>query len=273
MYQSQEETRELQKIELEMFKIFVDICEKLDIKYYLIAGTLLGAVRHKGFIPWDDDIDVGIMRDEYERFLIEAPKLLPEHIFLQTNATDPEYPHFYAKLRNENTAFIENSVKDNKMSHGVFIDVFPLDRCDLKKKNSKLFQLKAKIYSMRSSSLMKNYELDFKRRLIRAACALICPNARKAIAKLDKLYQSMPNGEYLVNFSGIYGEREIMPAEWYAEGVMLPFEDTVATVPIEYDKWLSRVYGDYMTPPPIEKRGIQHPIFLIDTKSSYKNYI
>ena len=273
MYQSTEQTLELQKVELDIFKIFIGICEKLEIKYYLIAGTLLGAVRHNGFIPWDDDIDVGLVREDYERFISEAPGLLPDHIFLQTNKTDPQFPHVYAKLRNENTTFIECSVKDNKMSHGVFIDVFPLDRCDPNKLNSRVFRLKKKIYSMRRSSLFKNDQLDVKRRLIRLACKIICPSSNAAIARLDKLYRSMPDGKYLVNFSGIYGKREIMPTEWYEDGVQLQFEDVKAVVPKEYDKWLTQVYGDYMTPPPVEKRGIQHQVHMIDTETSYKKYI
>ena len=269
MQLTSEQLKSLQQTELEIFKAFTTVCEALGIRYYLLAGTLLGAVRHQGFIPWDDDIDVGILREDYERFLEQAGKLLPSHLFLQTYKTDRGYHQPFAKIRNSNTAFIEVSVKDNPMNHGVFIDIFPLDRCDLEVRNSFGYRLKERIYSMRASSLMKNYKLDPKRRMIRAVCTLICPSAHKAVEKLDRLYCSMPKGDQMVNFSGVYGQREIMPAEWYGEGTTLAFEDLSVSVPLAYDKVLTQIYGDYMTPPPEEKRVARHQTCVIDTERSY----
>ena len=266
------ELGKLQKKELEIFCEFIKICEKLNIRYYLLAGTLLGAVRHKGFIPWDDDIDVGILREDYEKLLNCANEFLPSHLFLQSYKSDKGYHQPYAKLRNSDTAFIELSVKDNPMNHGIFIDIFPLDRCDLSIYNSRSYRLREKVYSMSASSLMKNNKLDFKRRLIRLACKLVCPNPKKALAKIDALRQSMKNGNMLVNFSGVYGDREIGPAEWYGEGETLEFEGITVTVPKEYDKLLTQIYGDYMTPPPPEKRITTHQTCVIDTENSYKNY-
>lgn len=272
MQLTSEQLKVLQQTELEIFKEFVSVCETLGIRYYLLAGTLLGAVRHQGFIPWDDDIDVGILREDYERFLAQAGKLLPSHLFLQTYKTDKGYHQPFAKIRNSNTAFIELSVKDNPMNHGVFIDIFPLDRCNLEVRKSFAYRLKERIYSMRASSLMRNYKLDAKRRLIRAVCMLICPSAHKAVEKLDKLHRSMPDGKMLVNFSGVYGEREIAPAEWYGAGVKIEFEGITVTVPKEYDKLLRQIYGDYMTPPPPEKRVTTHQTCIIDTERSYTTY-
>ena len=264
---------ELQQVELAIFKSFVEVCEKLGIRYYLLAGTLLGAVRHKGFIPWDDDIDVGILRDDYDRFLECAGELLPSHLFLQSYKSDKGYHQPYAKLRNSNTAFIELPVKDNPMNHGVFIDIFPLDKCDVSVRNSFSYRMKERIYSMSASSLMKNYKLDFKRRLIRVGCKLICPDPKVAISKIDALRQSMPKGEMLVNFSGVYGAREIAPADWYGEGVTLEFEGMLVTVPKEYDKLLTQIYGDYMTPPPPEKRITTHQTCVVDTERSYIEFL
>ena len=273
MLLNQQQTVELQEIEVGILRDFIYVCEQLNIKYYLIGGTLLGAVRHKGFIPWDDDIDVGLMRDDYERFLKEAGELLPEHLFLQTYETDSEYPQVFAKIRDKNTAFIETSVKDNKMNHGIFIDIFPLDRCNIDKRKSFSFTLKQKIYTMRAGSLMKNHKLDFRRSLIRQVCKLICPSPHKAQIKLDKLFRSMPDGDCIINFSGIYGDRELMPEGWYGDGVFLEFENLQVRVPKEYTKWLSQVYGNYMELPPEEKRVTHHLNDVIDTKSSYTNYI
>lgn len=122
-----EEMLRLKACEVSMLKEFIEICEKLGLRYYALYGTLLGAVRHQGFIPWDDDIDVGMMREDYEVFVREGQKYLSEHLFLQTYESDPEYISGYAKIRDNNTTFIETSVKSRKMNHGIFIDIFPLD--------------------------------------------------------------------------------------------------------------------------------------------------
>ena len=110
-------------------------------------------------------------------------------------------------------------------------------------------------------------------RMIRLACAPICPNPYKALDKLVKHYQSMPEGDKLVNFGGIYKEREIMPAGWYEDCVTIEFEGIPAMAPCEYDKVLTSLYGDYMTPPPVEKRVTHHHTTVIDTDNSYKQYI
>ncbi len=267
------ELRKLQQIELQTFKVFIDVCEKLNIKYYLIAGTLLGAVRHKGFIPWDDDIDVGIMRDDYERFLIEAPKLLPDHLFLQTYKSDNGYPQIFAKIRNNNTAFIETSVQKNKMNHGIFIDIFPLDYCDLKKRKSFSFKIKEKFLAIRSTSLFSNMKLSLKAKIARIISCVICPSLKQSLSKREDLYRSMQNCNHIINFSGVYGEREIMPKEWYGDGEKLNFEGLEVTVPKFYEKWLSQVYGNYMQFPPVEKRVTHHDTIIIDTEKSYLDYM
>ena len=129
MKPTSEQTNRIKEIEIEIFKSFISVCEHLNLTYYVLDGTLLGAVRHKGFIPWDDDIDVGMPREDYEVFLREGQALLPEEYFIQTFDSDPEYLANYAKIRNNNTTFVETSVRHRKINHGVFIDVFPLDYC------------------------------------------------------------------------------------------------------------------------------------------------
>ena len=117
----------IKKIELDMLCAFIEICNRLSIRYYLLGGTMLGAVRHHGFIPWDDDIDVGIFRDDYELFISKAQSYLPNYYFLQNIYTDPECMINFTKIRDSRTTFIETSTKSKKMNHGVYIDIFPLD--------------------------------------------------------------------------------------------------------------------------------------------------
>jgi len=99
----------------------------MNLTYYISYGTLLGAIRHKGFIPWDDDIDVCMPRGDYDRFIKEGSEYLPENYFIQTMESDPKYALNFAKLRDSNTALFEKHVLDVDINHGVFIDIFPVD--------------------------------------------------------------------------------------------------------------------------------------------------
>lgn len=117
-----------QKVMLEILQEIHKICVENNLTYWLEAGTLLGAVRHKGFIPWDDDSDVSMPRADYEKFLKIAQEKLPEDMFLQTQDTDKEYPLSWAKIRKNGTLLVETGETGNeKYHHGIFVDIFPYD--------------------------------------------------------------------------------------------------------------------------------------------------
>ncbi len=272
---SAEQLMEIKQIEMELFKSFISVCQKLNLKYYLIGGTLLGAVRHKGFIPWDDDIDVGMLREDYEIFLEKGQALLPEGYFLQCGKSDPEYLNCFAKIRNSNTTYLETSVRNRKINHGVFIDIFPLDFYPDNEKKQKLLLLKKKVLNSRISLLYYNERKNksFKIKLIEAIIKFLYPSCRMAVKDRDKLYKSVKNGSFVANHGGAWGIKEIVPVEWYGEGIFLEFEGLTVRAPIEYDKWLTQVYGDYMQLPPEEKRCPHHYVDVIDFKKSYREYI
>lgn len=115
----------LQEKERELLEILLSVCEQLKLPYYLVCGSALGAVKYRGFIPWDDDIDVGLLRHDYEILLEKAPALLPEGVFLQNYRTDPAFPLLMSKLRASNSTFIETDKAHLPIHHGVFIDFFP----------------------------------------------------------------------------------------------------------------------------------------------------
>ena len=118
---------DLQKKELELFKAFARVCEKHGLRYFLVGGSALGAIRHKGFIPWDDDIDVGMPRKDYDKFMELQSEFEGTPYFIQNYKTDPCYVYNYGKLRDSSTTFIEYTYKNHRINHGVWVDIFPID--------------------------------------------------------------------------------------------------------------------------------------------------
>lgn len=269
-----EETEKLKHIELGLLKVFISTCNMLNLRYFVIGGTLLGAVRHKGFIPWDDDIDVAMPRKDYEVWINNAQKLIDrKKYFVQTFETDPEYPNNFAKLRNSNTTFIESSLRHLNINHGAYIDVFPLDYYP---QRTNMFRLKQFCLT---SKIIQAYDTDtisypkFKTIIRKLASLLVFGTPFDAVKKREKLYKSVNHGKLLANHCGAWGIKEVVPAEWYGEGKTLKFEGINVNVPQKYHSWLHRVYGDYMKLPPEEKRVTHHYTEVIDLDRPYTDYM
>lgn len=274
MEPTKEEIEELKCIEIGMLQIFVDICDRLHLRYYLLGGTLLGAVRHQGFIPWDDDIDVGMPRADYEVFLKESQALLPDNMFLQTIFTDKEYLNCFAKIRNSDTTFMETSSSNRKINHGVFVDIFPLDYYPENEKKQKLIDRKKLWFSLRINQCFTTYHpKKLKTKIAGLVSRLAYPSVNKALVKRENMYKSIPQSNLIANYGGAWGKKEIVPADWYGEGTEVTFEGMKVMAPVEYDKWLTQVYGDYMQLPPVEKRVGHHYVEVIDLHKSYKEYM
>lgn len=263
----------LKEIQLDILKEYIKICSKYNLRYYFMGGSCLGAVRHKGFIPWDDDIDVGMPRPDYEKFMRVAQSELPKHYFLQNEKTDPDYPSCFAKIRNSNTTFIESSVAHLNMNHGVYFDIFPIDGWCTKP----LFKLRKKIYTI---CVQKIYKVSSKRRflsnLVIKLISLIIPDYRKARDKLNKLVSNCKYDEYemVANYFGAWGERETFLREkCFCDGSIGEFEGINVVLPKDPDYYCTRLYGDYMQLPPVEKRITHHYCDVIDLDNSYTKYI
>ncbi|MBE6567131.1 MAG: LicD family protein [Ruminococcaceae bacterium] len=267
---SELDLQRLKEVEFNILKAFISICNKHSLSYFLIGGTALGAVRHKGFIPWDDDIDVGMPREDYEKFLAIAQSELPDELFLQTPETDPEYLQCFAKIRNSKTTFRETVVKHRSINHGMFIDIFPLDGCV----NYTRHRRKTKLLQIRISA-----DLALKRSFVRRALILLSkiryPSLTKAKRKLTALWKAHPyaSSEYIANFGGAWGKKEVVPRTFFGKGTEGTFEGLTVRLPEKADEYLTAVYGDYMTPPPPEKRIAHHHCDVIDPDTSYMDYM
>lgn len=268
-------TERLKSIQLNIFDIFVAICERHGLQYFALGGTALGSIRHNGFIPWDDDIDVALPREDYEKFLSLAQAELPENMFLQTYKTDENYPHCFAKIRVSDTAFIEKTASEINMNHGVYMDVFPLDGYSESTLSQKFFKIRQHILKVAQNNAfsVEGTSLSGAKRVINAFIKGMIPY-KKAVKKLDRLYQKHPYSRAVTigNFCGAWGHKEIMPKEIFGNGVDGVFEGRHIRLPEKTDEYLTRLYGDYMTPPPPEKRIAHHYCTVIDLEKSYKEY-
>ena len=272
---TENQAKQLKCVELEIFKQFIKVCQKLNLKYYLIGGTLLGAVRHKGFIPWDDDIDVAMPRADYEIFIDRAQEFLPAKYFVQSIKSEKNIPYNFCKIRDNDTTYIESSIKKFNLNHGVYIDIFPLDYNPENKRQISSLDLKNKLYTIAIARKFTPTKRSFLKKAL-IACSrifLFFYPYRKAVKKREKLYKSVKESNLWANYCGAWGKKEIFPKKWFDDIVQLEFEGLKVNAPKDYDLWLTQVYGDYMQLPPEEKRVGHHYVEICDLDKSYKEYI
>lgn len=267
--------KQLKEKELDILKIVIQICSQLNICYFVVQGTLLGAVRHQGFIPWDDDIDIGMLRKDYDIFIKKGQDLLPPPFFIQTHATDPMYPNAFAKVRNSDTAFVETTCKNLDMNHGIYIDVFPFDFYPDNPVKSGIFQLKKLLLRYRvrcelyiSADSTRSFK-NLVRHLLKCTSRIVYPSLQVALKKQECLYCSTIHGKQIANHGSPWGKRECFPAEWLSDFTTLKFEGISVSAPAHYRDYLAHVYGDYMKLPPPEQRIPHHYVSLIDFGKSY----
>ena len=267
-----QQLQELKECEREMLKVFVDICNKYSIRYFVQGGTLLGTVRHSGFIPWDDDVDVSLHREDYEKFLEVAEKELPDYYFLQTKDTDPEYPNNFAKIRDSRTTFLETSAKNLNINHGAYIDIFPLDNypCGIK---AKLYEIKKKLLTWRINKAFYIPHMSLVSKIATIITMILFPSLKGAVTKREKLYKSVPFSDTVVNNSGAWLSKEIIPRKWVDGIIEMEFEGIKVNVSDKYDEWLTYVYGDYMSLPPENERVGHHYVDIFDMNKPYTEYI
>ena len=268
------ELRQLQLIQLELLCEVDRICKKCNIHYNIIAGTLLGAVRHQGFIPWDDDADVALLRTEYERFR-EACKTELDHerFYFQDHTNEKGYRWGYGKLRRKKTLFLRENQEDMPYEQGVFIDVFPLDSVPNNKilrsiMNFRCFVLRKAMWAPIGIKSTKNMAVkSIYAFMTKLPYQYIVIRYNKLIAKckaIDSKYVRIltyptPNSEYAYL------------RKWYESSEEIWFECQKFTGIRDWNEYLSFKYGDYMKLPEITERKVHKvtALKLLDTEREY----
>ena len=268
-----ENRKKLWAIMLDMIYEFDRVCKKYGFTYYMIYGALLGAVRHKGFIPWDDDFDVAMPREDYEKF-IKLSDDFKHPYFLQTPYTDPEYFYSFAKIRNSNTTGVVQMFKYSKFNHGIWISVFPLDHWDDNGGLERYEQIKRLVIDCSTYMRISNPCLDEKNRE-RVAAYHGCP--MRDFEEIQRLASSCKdsNSKYLMTAvitQGRYSHK-LLYAEDFSKAIDMEFEGMKLKAPIGYDRYLTDGYGDYMQFPPMDKRGVWHAGTVFDADLPYKEYL
>ena len=266
-----EQRTEVQEIIWQIMKEILPVIEKYNLKYFILGGTLLGAVRHGGFIPWDDDLDIIMLRPEYERFLALTPDELGGAYYLQREFSE-HWPMFFTKLRRNGTACIERYIPRDPLTHqGIYIDIFPCDNLsDAPAKRGRQF-LASKAVIARAL-YQRGYLTDNPGKKLAMQLSRCLPEEALWAYAVDK---REPESQMVHSFFGASSryEKSIYPRKWFKETVLLPFEDGQFPVSAHYDELLTTLYGDYMTPTPVEKRGQKVHAEIVDLEQSYTEYI
>ena len=257
---------DLQKAELSVFKVFDAICRKHNISYYLTGGTLLGAVRHKGFIPWDDDIDIAITRKNYIQFAKVVKSDLPENIYFSTFDT-PGHIWLVPRLIDKNTHFYLNNATDKK-TIGAWMDILIIDGIPdpgFKRSVMKAFYLLARmLYQFSNFSTAVNLHRKgrpwYEYAAIRFAQLthiekILNPKAMGHFYDWVCSWNDLDRCNYGAALSGAIQFKETCPKEWFGEGKPVEFEGMIVNGYDDSDKFLTYIYGDYMTPPPMDERN------------------
>lgn len=268
----EEKYRKIQLIELEILNEVDRICRKHGIKYYLCGGTLLGAVRHSGFIPWDDDLDIFFPRKDYIKFAEIVQKELPDTMFYQDWHNEFDYPYNFAKIRMNGTKFCQNEIQHLNMHHGIFIDIFPLDTVPSDERErtaylSKVTRLKT-LMAIRYMSFKKNGRLRSLPECVAIFLSRLFFSKKQIHNKLDRLIM-----KYDYQDTGLFGQetgmnalKEVYPVKWFSKQGAISFEgkEFPCTENKYIDEYMTFFYGDYMTPPPDEKKCQVHDTTSID---------
>ena len=252
--------RDIQLEELNILREFCRVCEALNLRYYVTAGTLLGAVRHRGFIPWDDDIDIAMPREDYDRLSRHWREVLSPGYTYQDYRSEPNFPYYFAKVRKKGTYAPEPLLRSISMEQGYYIDIFPLDICpDSDKRATAMFQMISILDCGVLAKVCPDFVCGYEKKSARAVVTVLSKLPLKFTFALRewgrKLLTLGSTGQRLCTVGGQHGfPRETYQAAWFEKTALVDFEGQQYPAPGQWHQLLTQMYGDYMTPPEKEQQ-------------------
>ena len=254
----------LTKLHTELLDIMDEmdrVCKKNNLHYYIVGGTLLGAVRHKGFIPWDDDLDIAMPRDDYERFIKLSRDELHPSFEVDWTTSNPAYWLSFYKVCKKNTVFHQ---QEYNQPFKIFVDVFPLDYGPMYCKHLDIIRKMGGYFHAISICKIVN-NVTWKTYLWRFIRLFISNTTAHKLTRWVRMSARNLGESHFVNFASQYKiSKQTMPVKWYGEGVYVEFEGRQYRAPSEYEKVLTSIYGkNYMQLPPKNKRRTHYPIKVV----------
>lgn len=266
-----ENRKKIWAVEIDLLLELDRVCKKYNLKYFLIFGSLLGAVRHKGFIPWDDDLDVAMLRQDYE-CLLQLKDEFKAPYFFQTPYTDTGYFYAHAKLRNSNTTALDKPFLYQKFNLGMFIDIVPIDNI-VKDGGQETFQLIHKLI-MDNSTYMRLTNPHLSERDQKRVENYMGDEPFATYEKIQQLARKYENEEtefVSILTAPLYGyEKDVFYMEDFKEPIECKCEFFSSFIPNGYERILKTIYGDYMQLPPREQRGNWHGNIVFNADVSYE---
>ena len=251
-------SNELRAIQLNILKVVADFCDNNDITYFLAFGTLIGAIRHHGYIPWDDDIDIAMPRPDYDRFLSMFDEEHPNFKIISIE-NNYDYGFSFAKVHDNRTIINETQYKQDEF--GVYIDIFPIDGIKYHKQVHILRIINKLLHTKKANFTQRT----ISKKIINALGKIILLpfSTHFILTIIDHIARQCPFGS--TSKAGcicdsVVGERAIVDTDLFSSSIIQEFEGESFKIPVGYDKWLKSIYGDYMQLPPLEKR-ISHHVF------------
>lgn len=274
---SQTKLQNLWKIQLNILKEIDNICQKNDISYFAISGTLLGAIRHNGYIPWDDDLDIGMTRDNYNKFLKVASKELKNEYFLQTSHTEKNFFRVHAQVRYSNSTMLTKGDYNHKYNMGVWVDIFVYDKCSTNEIDSNKFRNKVqrinKIMNWYMFYKCSSFFKSLLKYVLSRTYVLLNGGLNNVIKKYDKLlsmFNNLTNNYVYDQIAWAPNTKLELPYNYFDNLEKHKFENTFIPIPKNYELDLIKEFGsNYMTP---IKADSAHGATFIDLNNSYKKY-
>ncbi|WP_303790112.1 phosphorylcholine transferase LicD [Ruminococcus flavefaciens] len=269
------DVEDLHKAQLDILREVKRVCNKNNLRYYLCFGTCLGAVRHKGFIPWDSDIDIVMYASDADKLLTLQNEFKDEY-FIQSNDTDPGFGANCIRIRKSDTTFIERELRDQDINHGVWIDVYPLYYCpksDMKKRFYIILSFFNRL--LIANRVPQNHGKAVK--IVSNTILTIIPNGLKkkisrGINNKLKSYKDTEEVFHYLNGKLKLRNPDISKAAWFQEPKDMEFEGELFSGPTCPHEFLTMTYGNYMKLPPKEEQVVKFDGAFIDTNNSYKKY-